>query len=127
MKNYPRLKEMGVQNPHHIEKFSIYTTEDFDILRIVYAREKGSLLPVSRKYKFPRIKQSVLVDSGTRQTDIVYESAPAFREALSELGTIRTEKEQSHDVAALIAEEVRLLQEDVALRTEYINSLLEKL
>jgi hypothetical protein len=127
MKNYPRLKEMGVQNPHQIEKFSIYTTDEFEILRIVYAREKGSLLPVSRKYKFKRIKQSVLVDSGTRQTDIIYESAPAFREALSELEALKAEKEQSHDLAALIAEEVRLLNEDVALRSEYINSLLEKL
>ncbi len=127
MKNYPRLKEMGVQNPHQIEKFSIYSTDEFEILRIVYAREKGSLLPVSRKYKFRRIKKTVLVDSGTRQTDILYESAPAFREALSELEAIKVEKEQTHDLAALISEEIRLLKEDVALRTEYIHTLLERL
>ncbi len=120
MKNYPRLKEMGVRNPHQIEKFSIYTAEDFEILRIVYAREKGSLLPVSRKYKFPRIKQSVLVDSGTRQTETLYESAPAFREALSELQQLQDEKSEAADLSELISEEVRLLEEDVALRIQYI-------
>ena len=36
MKKYPRLDEMGVNNPQEIEKFLIYTTEGFDILRIIY-------------------------------------------------------------------------------------------
>ncbi len=127
MKNYPRLKEMGVQHPHQIEKYSIYTTDEFDILRIVYAREKGSLLPVSRKYKFPRIKQSILVDSGSRQTETIFESAPAFREALSELQQIQADKSVAADLSELISEEVRLLEEDVALRIEYIKSLVKKI
>ncbi len=127
MKNYPRLKEMGVHHPQQIEKFSIYTTDEFDILRIVSAREKGSLLPVSRKYKFARIKKSVLVDSGTRQTETIYESAPAFREALSELQHLQDEKSEAADLSELISEEVRLLEEDVALRIQYIKSLVKKI
>ena len=127
MKNYPRLKEMGIQNPQQIEKFAVYTTDDFDVLRIVYERKKGSLLPVSKKYKFDRIKKTVMVDSGTRQTEIIYESAPAFREALSELEHLKTEKSESGNLAALISEEVRLLEEDVALRIEYIKSLTKKI
>jgi hypothetical protein len=127
MKNYPRLLEMGIQNPQQIEKFAVYTTDDYDILRIIYERKAGSLLPVSKKYKFGRIKKSVLVDSGTRQTEIIYESDPAFREALSELEQLKTEKSQTGDMAALIAEEVRLLEEDVALRIEYIKSLTKKI
>jgi hypothetical protein len=126
MKKYPRLDEMGVNNPQEIEKFLIYTTDDFDILRIIYERKKGSLLPVSKNYKFPRIKKSVLVDSGTRQTEVVFESAPAFREALSELEQIKTVRDQGTDLADLITEEVRLLEEDVALRIEYIKSLIKK-
>ncbi len=126
MSKYPRLEEMGVNNPQQIEKFLIYTTEDFDILRIIYERKKGSLLPVSKNYKFPRIKKSVLVDSGTRQTEIIYESDPAFREALHELEQIKTARDEGADLAELISEEVRLLEEDVALRIEYIKSLIKK-
>ena len=126
MKKYPRLDEMGVNNPQEIEKFLIYTTDNFDILRIIYERKKGSLLPVSKNYKFPRIKKSVMVDSGTRQTEVIFESAPAFREALSELEQLKAARDQGADLAEMITEEVRLLEEDVALRIEYIKSLIKK-
>jgi hypothetical protein len=126
MKKYPRLDEMGVNNPQEIEKFLIYTTDNFDILRIIYERKKGSLLPVSKNYKFPRIKKSVMVDSGTRQTEVIFESAPAFREALSALEQLKTARDQGADLADMITEEVRLLEEDVALRIEYIKSLIKK-
>lgn len=127
MKNYPRLAEMGVQNPQQIEKFAIYTTDNLDVLHIIYERKKGSLLPVSRKYKFPRIKQSVMVDSGTRQTGIVYESSGAFREALHELEQIQVDRSEACDLASLINEEIRLLEEDIKLRTEYIKSLVDRI
>ncbi len=127
MKNYPRLQEMGIQHPQQIEKFAIYTTDEIDVLRVIYVRQKKSLLPVSRKYKFERIKKSVLVDSGTRQTELIYESDPAFREALSELNQLMDEKSQADNLPELIAEEVRLLEEDVALRIDYIKSLTKKI
>ncbi len=127
MKSYPRLEEMGVNNPQQIEKYSIYSTDNVDVLHIIYQRQKGSLLPVSRKYKFPRIKKSVLVDSGTRQTEVVFESSDAFREALHELGEIQAARSENADLAALINEEIRLLEEDIALRTEYIKSLVSRI
>jgi hypothetical protein len=127
MKNYPRLAEMGVQHPHQIEKFAVYTTDSFDVLRIIYERQKGSLLPVSRKYKFPRVKKSVMVDSGTRQTGVVFESTDAFREALHELQQIKADRTEGVDLSELINEEIRLLEEDIKLRTEYIRSLVAKI
>jgi len=126
MNKYPRLDEMGVHNPQEIEKFLTYTTEGFDILRIIYERKKGSFLPVSKNYKFARIRKSVLVDSGTRQTEVISESNPTFREALSELEQIKTVRDQGADLSELITEEVRLLEEDVALRIDYIKSLIKK-
>ena len=127
MSDYPRLTEMGIQNPHEIEKFAVYTIGNTDILRIIYDRKKGSILPVSKRFKFPQIKKSVLVDSGTRQTELVFESVPPFREALSELEKLKSEREKGLDLKAMIKEEMKHLEEDIALRTQYINSLLEKL
>ncbi len=123
MSDYPRLSEMGVQNPHEIEKFAVYTVGHTDILRIIYDRKKGSLLPVSRRYKFPQLKKSVLVDSGTRQTDIVYESVPAFREALQ----LKLARTKGQDLKALLTEEIKHLGEDIALRTQTIQALIDKL
>lgn len=127
MSKYPKLTEMGVQHPEEIEKFAVYTIGHTDVLRIIYDRKKGSLLPVSRRYKFPQVKESVLVDSGTRQTETLYKSTPAFREALHELEQLKSIREQGQDFAAMIREEVKLLEEDIALRTQYIQSLVDKL
>lgn len=127
MSNYPRLTEMGVQNPGQIEKFAVYTVGNTDVLRIIYDRKKGSILPVSRRYKFPQVKRSMIVDSGTRQTETLFESTPAFREALHELEQLKLEREKGQDVAALVKEEFKHMQEDIALRTQYIQTLLDKL
>jgi len=127
MNDYPRLKEMGIQHPEQIEKFAVYTVGRTDVLQVIYDRKKGSLLPVSRRYKFPQVKNSVLVDGGTRQTETLFESTPAFREALHELEQLKSIREQGQDVAAMIREEVKHLEEDIALRTQYIQSLVDKL
>jgi hypothetical protein len=114
MSDYPKLTEMGVQHPEEIEKFAVYTVGNTDVLRIIYDRKKGSLLPVSRRYKFPQVKKSVLVDSG-------------FREALHELEQLKLAREKGQDIAGLIREEIKHLEEDIALRAQYIRSLVDKL
>ena len=127
MSKYPRLTEMGVNNPAQIEKFAIYTIGNTDVLQIVYDRKKGSLLPVIRRYKFPQVKESVLVDSGTRQTEVIWQSTPAFREAVHELETLKKERAAGQDLKAMLKEEIRLLQEDIALRAQYIDSLIDQI
>ena len=127
MSNYPHLTEMGILNPQEIQKFAIYTTDSLDVLRIIYKRKKGSLLPVSKNFKFPRVKKPHLVDSGTRETAIVFESTEAFRSALRELEALKVNKSKSEDLAALILAEIQFLEEDIALRTEYIKALVDKI
>ena len=127
MSNYPHLTEMGILNPQEIEKFAIYSTDKLDVLRIIYQRKKGSLLPFSKNYKFPRVKKSVLVDSGTRDTALIFESTEAFRSALHELEALKVDKTKGEDLAALILAEIQFLEEDIALRTEYIKSLVGKI
>ena len=111
MSDYPRLKEMGVQSPQEIAKFAVYTIGNTDILRIIYNRKKGSLLPVSKRYKFAQVKESVLVDSGSRETAMIYRSTDAFRNALHELEQLKLEKSKGDDLAALILEEIGFLEE----------------
>lgn len=127
MSKYPALSQMGIQNPGEIDRYAVYAVEDADILRVVYARKKGSILPVSRKYRFERIKKSTMVDSGTRQTAVLFESSDAFKNAVSELESIVKAKRSSENLRALIDDELRTLEQDVASRTAYIRSLMEKL
>ena len=125
--SFTALAAMGVQNPEQIARYSTYMSDNIDILRIVYDRKKGSILPVSRKYRFPRIKKNELVDSGTRQTNVIYESSPQFRSALGELDQLMDARDSSVEIKKLIIEEVASLEEEVAARTAYIRSLVERL
>ena len=127
MSNYPNLASMGIQHPEEISKFAVYTVGNTDILHITYDRKKGSLLAESRRYKFPQIKKTVMVDSGTDKAQTLFESTSAFRDALHELEQLKLEREQGKDRKAALVEEIRHLEEEVAWRLEYIRELTEKL
>jgi len=127
MSTYKSLTAMGIQHPEEIARYTLYMTDNTDIVRIIYNRKKGSILPISRRYRFPRLKKSTLVDSGTRQTEVIFESSLEFRNALAELDQLMDSKKGKADVRKLIAEEVRLLEEEVALRIEYIKTLVQKI
>lgn len=127
MKNYPNLAEMGVLHPGQIEKFSVNSISNYDILRIVYKRRIGSPLPLSRTYKFPRVQKTVTVDGGTSQTATVMETDPALSAAVTELQGLLKAKKQKKNVAESILEELRLLEEDISLRAEYIRELVKHL
>ncbi len=118
---------MGVVNPLQIEKFYVNSVARTDILRIVYSRPKGSILPQSRTYRFPRIQKSSLVDSGTLEAEYVLETDPVLREAIDELQDILETKGNKQEVAGAILEELRSLEEDIALRSEYLRELVSKI
>ena len=124
MKNCPNLAEMGVVNPQHISNFSVNSIGYIDVLRIVYERPKNSLLPLSKTYRFPRVQQTT---KNQGQDQVTMNSDPAFRAAVSELQGILESKGKDQDVAAAIVEELRLLEEDIALRSECIKMLLQKM
>jgi hypothetical protein len=127
MSNNPALTAMGIQNPEQIAHYAIYTTDSADTLRIVYDRKKGSILPVSKKFKFMRIKKSVMVNSGTRETEVIFESAPEFRNALAELSALMDVRESSEEMRKQVMDEIQALEEDVAARIHYIKSLVAKI
>ncbi|MGR3913871.1 MAG: DUF3461 family protein [Gammaproteobacteria bacterium] len=122
---YPTLTEMGINNPGEIERFSLNTINNTDILRIVYKRKKGSLLPASKRFRFGRAAKTVIADSGTRKTEVVHEISPFVQKAVRELEQILEAKSESVVQAKVIKEEVQRLHEEVASRLAYIESLLD--
>lgn len=124
MKTYPTLSEMGILHPEHIDSFSINSIGYTDVLRIAYERPKGSILPLTRTYKFPRIQKTV---QGASEPAAVMESNPAFHAAIEELKSIHDAKGNKQNVAGEILEELRLLEEDISLRSEYIKGLVSKI
>jgi hypothetical protein len=127
MSKYPRLTEMGVQHPEHIASYSISSVDYTDNLRITYIRPKGSLLPVSRSYRFPRTQRTAVLGPESDKGKVVMESAPAFREAVKELQALLSSRETTHGVAAGLLEEIEALEQELAERVACLKRLAGQL
>jgi len=127
MSRFPTLTEMGINNPGEIERYSLNTTNNIDVLRIVYKRQKGSLLPTSKRFEFGRASKTVVADSGTQKTEIVHEISPFLRKAMKELDGIIGAKKSSIKQAKLVKQELQRLHQDMASRLTYIESLIDEM
>ncbi len=131
MPEYKTLGEMKIRNPLQIERYSVQTIEHpdehVDVLRIVYKRKKGSFLPESKRFRFPRIKKTAMEDSGRRKIDIRWEVSPFLQKAISELDQILTTELSKKENIKVILDEMRRLEEDAAHRIDYIRSLVEEI
>lgn len=127
MKKCPKLNEMGVTHPQHVIKYSVNSIDFTDVLRIVYKRPKGSVLPETKTYKFPRVQKAVVGKNGKPTTEMVMESDPCLRAAVAELKDVLQARKETGTTVDAILEELRLLEEDIDLRSNYIRELLGKI
>ena len=96
-----------------------------DILRIVYKRQKGSLFPSSKKFKFPRSKRLLTNDNGVDSE--TSEISPFLIKVIDELHDIVELKHTNQEQQEIILDEIKRLEEEVHTRVTYIQSLVEKL
>ena len=127
MSTFPTLTEMGINNPGEIERYSLNTTNNIDVLRIVYKRNKGSFLPTSKRFEFGRASKTVVADSGTQKTEIVHVISPFLQKAMKELDGIISAKRSNIEQAKLVKQELQRLHQDMASRLVYIESLIDEL
>jgi len=124
---YPALNEMGIANPEDIARYSLQTIDHVDVLRIVYKRKKGSLLPTSKKFRFGRSKKMIVTDSGTNSTKVIHEVSPFVIKATDELRRVVKIKQSRKEQKEIILDEILQLEEETNTRISYLKSLLEKL
>ncbi|MDH5355975.1 MAG: DUF3461 family protein [Gammaproteobacteria bacterium] len=125
MSNYPTLTEMGINNPGEVERYSLNTVDNTDIIRIIYKRKKGSFLPASKRFEFGRSSKTIVADSGTMETEIVHEISPFVQKAIAELDKILDSKKSTIEHAKLVKEELRQLHQEMSSRLAYIDSLID--
>ncbi len=125
MSEYPTLSSMGINNPLEIDRYHIHRSANVDTLRIVYKRKKGSLLASSRRYRFPLIEKTIITDSGSQRTEVVFEVSPALRSAQDELTKIVNNKWNESQRQEVILDEIERLESDFQARIAYIRSLMD--
>jgi hypothetical protein len=125
MSDYPQLTEMGVLHPQQIDRYMVNSISNFDVLRIIYKRRKGSLLPTSKTFEFPRVQRTVPGSQGESQA--VMETDPELRAAVTELKRLLETREDKRSLAESIDEELRQLEDEIAMRCESIRALVRKI
>ena len=124
---YPALAAMGIVNPEQITRYSMQTSGEFDVLRVIYKREKGSLLPGSKKFKFKRNTRLIELDAGNKKHEEISEISPALSNAITELHKIVNLKQTRNEQKEIIADEISRLEEEMHTRVTYLKSLIKKL
>ena len=125
MSDYPKLTEMGVLHPEQIDRYMVNSISNLDVLRVIYKRRKGSLLPVSRTYEFSRVQREFTDRKGESQS--VMETDPGLRAAVTELKQLLQATEDKRSLAESIDEELRQLEEEFAMRCESIRERVRRL
>ncbi len=104
--HYAALSEMGIVRFHEIANYSLRQDgADKDVLRVIYKRAKGSLLPHSRKYKFGRSMKTVIADGGTARMAHIYEISPFLLKAVAELDDLVAINQ--HEPSKLVSTDVK--------------------
>lgn len=127
MSNFKALERMGVTNPTQISRYSLQEINSVDILRVIYKRTKGSLLPVSRKYKFERTEKLMGADGGRDRSKIMYEISPFLQEVIGELSSIVKTKHSRSESKEIIMDEIGRLEEEMNTRISYLKNLVKEL
>jgi len=127
MSKQTALEEMGVNNPEEIIRYTLRQEGIEDVLKIYYRRQKGSLLPVSRKYKFGRADKTVMVDSGKRVSKEIYDISPFLQRAVAELDQIVKQHEEEISSKKRIIHEMAHLEKTFSAKMAELRQQLEKL
>jgi hypothetical protein len=124
----PSLKEMGVLNPGQIASYTtVHVTEDMDVLKINYRREKSSFLPKRRRYEFKRISMPMPGNELKGTQAIRYEISPILVRAIAELDTILADNKQIIATKASLQHELAELNGEMNERIKHISKMIEAL
>ncbi len=124
------LAKMGIENPDEIARYTLRQRSGReDVLKIYYEREKGSLLPVSRTYRFGRSLQTSVADSGQPRFSESYEVSPVLLKAVEELDALVAARAEPSPKQALMQEidAMRALLKGESVDTAALSQQLDRL
>lgn len=124
---YPNLTSIGIENPETIERYSLRQEATNDILKVYFAKQKGELFAKSVKFKFPRQRKSVVVNSGSREYKEITEINRNLTFVIDELDQLTKSKHTDVDIKKKILKDLRHLEQVVTHKIAEIEADLEKL
>ena len=125
--DYDGLKSLGLTTVDHIEKYSLRTEGEYDVLKIYYERTKGTLIKKSEKFKFHRPRRTVKWDSSSNNYSEVSEVSPLLTKILAELDSITGQEKKEADLKQQVLEDLKHLERVVQNKIKEIEAKLEQM
>ena len=85
---YENLKSLGIQEPTSVDSYTLRQEANHDILKIYFKKQKGEFFAKSVKFKYPRQRKTMLVDSGTHEYKDVTEINANLKYVVDELDNL---------------------------------------
>ncbi|KXF81026.1 DUF3461 family protein [Enterovibrio coralii] len=124
---YQNLKNIGIEKPENIERYTLRQEANSDTLKIYFHKAKGELFAKSVKFKYPRQRKNVVVDSGSGRFREVTEINRSLSLVVDELDKIVRREQTEQDTKKKILRDLRHLEKVVASKIAEIEADLEKL
>jgi hypothetical protein len=124
---YPTLLEMGIEEPHEVERYTSRIEGDMDILKIYFHRHQGEWMTKSKKFKFKRQHKNMRVNEGRVPYIATTESSPYFLRAIAELDTLVTVEKTAKDRKQRLLEDIEHLEKVVARKLEDMRRQIEEM
>ena len=122
---YENLKSLGIQEPTSVDSYTLRQEANHDILKIYFKKQKGEFFAKSVKFKYPRQRKTMLVDSGTHEYKDVTEINANLKYVVDELDNLTQGGQPSAEQKIL--RDLRHLEKVVQNKISEIERDLEKL
>ncbi len=129
MSEYPTLNEMGIaeESIDGVYKYSLRQEAAEDVLKIYFKREKGSILPKSKKFKFGRSAQTHRVDSSQNKYQEFSEMSPFLMRAIDELHKLVQHEHEITDIKERLLTDLEHLEKVMANKIRDLRNDIDKL
>ena len=124
---YETLKELGITDVDHIERYTLRQEGDEDILKIYFRRRPGELFPHSVKFRQGRSTKVIPVDSGRGQYKEVSEISPIMLKASQELERIVQRDESIVEMKRRILQDIDHLEKVVSRKLAQLKDDVERI
>lgn len=124
---YNALKSLGVKNTNDIEKYTLRSELEQDVLKIYHSKRKGELFQRSEKFKFPRNKRMVRSDRNPSEYKEMSEVSSVLTHVLSELDDITNHLHNEESIKEQVLQDLKHLERVVQNKIAEIESKLDRL
>lgn len=124
---FEHLKKIGINNPAEIERYTLRQEEDHDVLKVYYKKDKGEFFARSEKFKFPRERKRVTLDSATGRYEDYFEISEKLSLVVEELDQATDKVDVPVDLQKKILKDLKHLEKVVSHKIAEIERDLEAL